>query len=137
MEKHYLLNDSEFETQFENASMDPVLFSHEAHLRLAWLYIRNYGLETAIEKVCSQIKQFDKTHGDGTKFNTTVTVASVKMVNHFVLKTESSDFKTFIFQNPRLKSNFKQLIDQHYEVDIFQNELARIQFLEPDLLPFD
>ena len=31
----------------------------------------------------------------------------------------------------------KELIDQHYNVDIFNSERAKLKYLKPDLLPFD
>ena len=37
MEQHYTLTDNEFEKQFQTSSLDPAIFTHEAHLRLAWI----------------------------------------------------------------------------------------------------
>ena len=51
MEKHFDLDDSEFLARLENCTLDPACFSHEAHLRLAWLRIRELGLEGAIRSV--------------------------------------------------------------------------------------
>ncbi len=45
MEEHFYLTDIQFERQFANCSLNPELFSHEAHLRLAWLHISKYGLK--------------------------------------------------------------------------------------------
>jgi hypothetical protein len=38
MEKHLELTDLEFEANFKNCSLNPDIFSHEAHLRLAWIH---------------------------------------------------------------------------------------------------
>ena len=38
---------------------------------------------------------------------------------------------------PRLKNNFKDLIAQHYQMDIYRSQRAKTAYLEPDLLPFD
>ena len=133
---HFQLTDTEFETCFENGTLPPTLFDHEAHLRLAWVYIKKYGEAKAIEKVCEDIKQYDLLHGKGDKFHVTVTVAAVKAVHHFYQKTKSGDFKGFIEKFPKLKTAFKALLDQHYGFNIFSNEKAKVQYLEPDLLPF-
>lgn len=137
MEKHFDLTDHEFETQFADRSLEPSLFTHEAHLRLAWIHINRYGVEAAIDNICQQINAFATAHGDHDKFHKTVTVAAVRAVYHFILKSESGDFADFIAEHPRLKSSFKQLIDAHYGIDIFKSEQARKEFIEPDLLPFD
>jgi hypothetical protein len=36
-----------------------------------------------------------------------------------------------------VKYNFKEVMNCHYRVDIFESELANETFLEPELLPFD
>ena len=71
------------------------------------------------------------------KYNETVTIAAVKAVYHFMQKSTSDNFKGFIVEFPRLKTNFKSILEQHYQIDLFNSELARSTFLEPDLLPFD
>ena len=104
MESHYNLNDEQFLKQFESAALQPDLFNHEAHLRLAWLHIDRFGLERAIDNVTSQLKNYTKTLGAEDKYNETVTVAALKAVYHFMLKSESKNFRDFIHEFPRLKT---------------------------------
>ena len=137
MELHHQLSDAEFEQQFASASLDPSFFSHEAHLRLAWIHIRQYGVDQACESICAQIQRFDSIYGDGTKFNKTVTIACVRAVYHFMLKTSADNFQEFIQEFPRLKYHLKDLIDCHYSFDIFRSTVAKTKYLAPDLLPFD
>jgi hypothetical protein len=49
MEDHFKLSDSEFEKKFESCEFDHSMFNHEAHLRLAWIHIHNYGIEKALK----------------------------------------------------------------------------------------
>lgn len=135
MEKHFKLSDSEFEKQFQSCKIDSEMFSHEAHLRLAWIHIKNYGVERAIANVQEQLKNFVEYLGAKDKYNITLIVSAVKAVHHFMLKSESTNFKDFISEYPRLKNNFKELLGQHYVVDIFNSKDAKTKFLEPDLLP--
>ena len=137
MELHYNLNDEAFATQFKNATLEPELFSHEAHIRLAWIYIKDYGIDLAISKTCTQLINYVTHLGAKSKYNETVTVAAVKAVNHFYMKSKSKNFKDFIAEFPRLKTNFKDLLAQHYDIDVFKSEAAKSSFLEPNLLPFD
>lgn len=137
MEKHIQLTDLEFEKQFENRTLDPTLFSHEAHIRLAWIHINKYGIDKAIENVDSQLLKYATGLGFGDKYNKTVTIAAVKAVYHFYLKSKSDNFKDFIVEYPGLKDNFKDLLDSHYGFDIFRSQAAKKEFIDPDLLPFD
>ena len=132
---HYILTDCQFELHFENCILNPRFFNHEAHLRLAWIHIKKYGVEQAVENVCRQIKRYDKIFG-GSKFNKTVTVAAVRATNHFMQKSRSDNFQDFLLEFPRLKNNFKELIEIHYSMDIFNHPRAGTVYLEPDLVMF-
>ena len=137
MEKHFSLSDSAFEKQFADQTLDPALFSHEAHIRLAWIHISKYGIDAAIVNITQQIRAFAAHHGDHDKYNETVTVAALRAVYHFMLRSGESSFQEFILAHPRLKYNFRELMNAHYRTDIFKNPAAKIQYLEPELLPFD
>jgi len=134
---HFQYTDEQFEQLFENCQLNPDLFSHEAHLRLAWIHITKYNIDDALENIQSQLKAYVKHLGAEDKYNKTVTIAAVKAVYHFVLKSTSDNFRDFINEFPRLKSSFKGLMDSHYGIDIFNSEEAKKEYLRPDKLPFD
>ena len=137
MERHVELSDILFEEQFSNGSLNPAIFSHEAHLRLAWIHINRYGIDRAIENICTQLQDYVEFLGVKDKYNATVTIAAIRAVYHFMLKSETKDFQRFIAENERLKFNFKELVGYHYVTDIFKSEKAKMEYLEPELLPFD
>ncbi|MCW3075768.1 MAG: hypothetical protein JWO32_377 [Bacteroidetes bacterium] len=137
MEPHFELSDEEFESKFRNCTISAEIFSHEAHLRLSWIHITKYGLVSAIQNICIQLKAFVDFAGEKDKYNKTLTVAAIKVVNHFIKKSNSLTFESFISEFPRLKFNFKDLMNQHYRLDIFNSVEAKIKFIEPDLMPFD
>ena len=136
MEAHYKLSDTEFEEQFIDCKLDPSIFSHEGHLRLAWININQYGLEQAEENIQSQLQNFVEFAGAKDKYNTTLTIAAIRAVGHFMAKSNAVNFKDFIEEFPQLKNNFKALIECHYSFDVFNSLKAKAEFLEPDLLPF-
>lgn len=137
MEKHFNLTDTEFEEQFENGSLDPALFCHEAHLRLAWIHLKKYGKEKAVQNICSQLVNYVNMLGASGKYNKTLTVAAINAVYHFMQRSGADNFEKFIAEFPRLKYNFKDLMAAHYKKDIYTSALAKKEFLQPDLLPFD
>ena len=137
MEQHFQLTDTEFNKQFTNCTLNPELFSHEAHLRLAWININKYGIEQAEKNIQDQLRKFVKFVGAKDKYNVTLTLAATKAVYHFMLKSNSDNFKDFILEFPKLKYNFNELMDSHYGFDIYNSDQAKREFLEPDLIPFD
>ncbi|RMG77980.1 MAG: hypothetical protein D6714_18970, partial [Bacteroidetes bacterium] len=113
-EKHFELSDAEFERQFTACELDSAIFSHEAHLRLAWIYIFRDGREGAERKIQEQLKNFVASVGASDKYHTTLTVAAVRMVSHFMRQSKADNFRDFIGSFPALKSDFKGLIARHY-----------------------
>lgn len=136
MENHYTLSDSEFEKKFSSCQFDPVHFTHEAHLRLAYIHIDKYGLLQAERNIQSQLKKFVAFAGAKHKYNTTLTVAAIKAVHHFMCQSDTDSFTDFITKFPRLKNNFRELIAFHYSLDIYNSEKAKKEYLNPDFLPF-
>ncbi|MEO9887106.1 MAG: hypothetical protein ABJR05_15585 [Balneola sp.] len=128
------MKDQEFLLQFKNYTLPPELFDHKAHLRLAWLQIKEYGIEQALENCCEQISGFASFHGDHQKFNKTITNASVYAVYHFM--EDEPAFEEFIEKNSQLLSDLKALINSHYSYDIFDIAKAREVFIEPDFQAF-
>ncbi|GAA4279384.1 hypothetical protein [Aquimarina mytili] len=134
---HTKLSDNEFITQFKNCTLNPSIFNHEAHLRLSWILINELGLDSAIKTIQLQLQNFVKSVGATDKYHATLTIAAMKTVHHFMQKSKTENFENFISENQRLKTNFKDLINNHYSIDIFTSEQAKVNFLEPDLLPFE
>ena len=137
MESHYQLTDATFEKQFANCDFPPALFNHEAHLRLAWIHIKKYGITAALDNIQTQLQRFVSHVGAADKYNTTLTIAAIKAVYHFIIQSKTSTFKDFITEHPRLLYNFNELMHAHYSIDIFASENAKQHYLVPDLLPFD
>lgn len=136
MEKHYRFNDQQFEKRFSSCHFPASDFTHEAHLRLAWIHIRKYGVEQAVENINDQIKAFADSLNASDNYHNTVTSAAVYAVSHFHKRSSSATFKAFIEEFPQLKTNFLGLLSSHYSYDVAKSEEARKEYLEPDLAPF-
>lgn len=136
MKSHLELTDVEFTTQFEQCKLAEELFTHEAHLRLAWIYLDSFGLEKAEKRICDSIQAYTAHLGVESIYNETVTIVAMKIVDHFQRQGPSLIFNEFLREYPELLTNFKRLVAQHYSADIFSNEAAKRNFIEPDLLPF-
>ncbi|MBO0330010.1 hypothetical protein [[Muricauda] lutisoli] len=131
------MNNADFIRAFEKGKFPPQQFNHKAHIKLAWIYLEMFDEQTAISKTCEAIKNFDRIHGNGTKYHTTLTVAAVKVVHHFRQKSNAATFDEFVAENPRLITSFKELLFQHYGKSVLADPKAKTAYLEPDLLPFD
>ncbi len=135
MKSHFELTDAEYEAAFSSLLFPPNLFSHEAHLRLAYIYLRQGTLEEAIDKTRTAITRFVDHVGAEGKYNETVTVASVKLLHRMIAESSTHHFKDFIAEHPELLSDFKNIIRSYYTTHIFVNERAKREFIEPELKP--
>lgn len=135
MERHWKISDEEFEEKFSTTNFRPFWFTHEAHLRLAWIYVTKYGKEIAFKKYSEQLQDFALKYNATNKYNATVTFASIEIMQHFIDKSNAYDFQDFMNEFPQLKEDFKSVLKQHYSGDIFTSKEAKQNILQPDLLP--
>ena len=128
MEHHFALTDAEFEQQFLSCQLAAQDFTHLAHVRLAHLRIHRDGIEIAKRTIPVHLKAYCDAMGATDKFNLTLTIAAIKAVYHFVLKSEALDFKGFIAEYPQLINNFRSLINGHYGFDVINSLEAKTRF---------
>lgn len=131
------VSDLEFLHQMNECVISPTDFTHEAHLRLAWVQINVYGIEAALQNVPAVLKKYVNFVGASDKYHETLTLAATKAVYHFMLKSNSKKFDDFLLEFPALKYNFKGLMVSHYGMTLLTSNEAKVAYVEPDLLPFD
>lgn len=110
MENHFELNDAEFERQFGFCELNPAIFSHEAHLRLTWIHLTQYGIEQATSNIQEQLVQFVKHVGAVDKYNKELTITAINAIYQLINQSSSTDFQEFIAEFPKLKTNFMETI---------------------------
>jgi len=138
MEAHFKLSDLQFTTQFAQGTLPGAWFTHTAHLRLAWVYINQYGMNQAMQKVGVEIRSFATQHGDPEKYHHTLTLASVQVIYHFMKKdVTNTSFQQLIDRFPVLTTSFKSLIMSHYSPEVIFNDQAKSHYVPPNLLAFD
>ena len=118
---HLSLSDETLEAQFAEGVLPPALFSHEAHLRMAWIHLRKYGLETAGQHLCVQIRAFAEKQGEGDEFDQSLTLAAVRVVNRFQQQSETNHFPDFLQQFPQLSTHFRELLQDEQNADGFSD----------------
>ncbi len=133
VQSHIELSDIEFARQFENLHLNPEWFTHEAHLRLAWIYSYIYDIEKAINKFRNGIHSFDSKYGDGTKYHETITIFLIKLVYEREKTSSSLTFDKFKERNLDLFQCYRDLISAYYSFDIAKDRNAKLEFIAPDL----
>ena len=129
------LLDHDFLTQFESLSLDPSNFDHTGHVRLTWLYLKEYPLDIAIEKVCQGIKRYAEYLGAPDKFHLTMTDAFVKIINDRLLKSPNLTFIEFIQANPDLIEQPNAILSQYFSSECINSTNAKKCLVAPDKHP--
>lgn len=120
---------------FEDASIDPDLFDHEAHVYVAWLYLQECELDEALARFCAALKRLTIKLGIESKYHETITWFFMILIAERFTKPDSGDWQSFKRQNADLFATDPSIIKQHYSADRLGSALARTQFFLPDRLP--
>ena len=105
------MNDSEFLTAFEQGKLPR--FPHQAHIRMAWIYLRTYGPSEGSVKICTGLRHLAVAHGAPGKYHETITLFWIKLVNHALESTpEIADFHEFVEAHSYLLDG--KLLTQYY-----------------------
>lgn len=127
------LDDVSFLEQFEDHSLDPAQFSHQGHLRLAWLYFNGYDESTAMRKISSGINGYANSLGAKDKYHATITDAMSRIVCTRIKQATNSDWESFINNNQDLLVDAMGLLLRHYSRERLFSDEARISVVPADI----
>ena len=130
------MTDDEFLDAFETCRIPKALWTHEAHVRMAWLYLRRRPLEEVIPFVRGAIQRYNRSLGNTEGYHETVTLAYLILIDARIDR-ESSEaaFSAFSEAFPSLLDHKLSVVLEHYSREVlFSNEAIRT-FVEPDRLP--
>jgi hypothetical protein len=126
------LNDEEFVRAFESCELDGESFHHADHLRLAWIYICQYGEPAATELMLTGIRLFAVHVGKPQKFHYTQTCAWVRLIAAAQRSSpDLTSFTEFVATHPHLLD--ANALAKHYSKVLIESSAARMSWVEPDL----
>ena len=74
---------------FEAGTIDPDLFDHEAHIYVAWLYLKTFEGDEAIRRFDAALQRLTQKIGAASKYNAMVTWLFLKLIAERALADES------------------------------------------------
>ena len=126
--------DRSFRLAFEACIVAPSQFNHEAHVRLAYVYLTECDADAAVQKMRDALLKFLEHNSiPRSKFHETLTEAWVLAVRHFMNRSTSNSAAEFIAKNPELLDS--KIMLTHYSASVLFSPDARASFVEPDLDP--
>lgn len=134
MMKHAATSDDrQFCSHFESGGIDPAAFNHRAHVRLAYVYLVEYGADGAADRMRTSLIGFLERNGiDTSKYHETITTSWILAVRHFMEKSApAASADAFIDANAPLLDT--TIMMTHYSAGVLFSPDARARFVEPDL----
>ncbi len=126
--------DRAFRSAFEACTIAPSQFNHEAHVRLAFIYLTEGDVDSAVQKMRDALLNFLQHNGVPlSKFHETLTRAWVLAVQHFMNRSTSTSAADFIAKNQQLLDS--KIMLTHYSASVLFSADARASFVEPNLDP--
>ncbi len=127
-------DDRKFRAAFETCAVTPDEFTHEAHVRLAYVYLTECDVDSAVVRMRDALLNFIERNGiPRSKFHETITRAWVLAVRHFMDQSTSTSFADFIAKNGALLDS--KIMLTHYSASVLFSPDARASFVAPDLDP--
>ena len=132
------MTDDEFLNAFENCTLTRAEWTHEAHVRMAWLYCRReQTTEAALAKMRAGIPRLNAALGTAPElYHETVTSAFGTAVHRRASKPDATgSWPEFRATNPDLFNRENPILQTHYSPETLQSEAARLSFVAPDRTP--
>ena len=126
-------DDREFARAFESWEISPEAFDHPAHVRLAYVYLCEHKVDTAVDRMREALLGFLAHLGvESGKYHETMTRAWVLAVAHFMAESAPCvSAAAFMEANPRLLDS--KIMLTHYSAEVLFSPAARQSFVQPDI----
>lgn len=127
-----MLSDAEFLRQFDAGTLDLAAFDHAAHLRAAWLCLRDAPFRDAVGRLRRGLKRLAISAGKPQRYHETITVAYARLV-HRQMRFLGKDlpYDQFREGSPELFAPDLAALKAIYPADILESPEARKTFVPP------
>lgn len=135
------MDDLEILRQFESCTLPFKLWTHRAHVKVAYLYLSRYPFDQALARMRKSIKAYNaannRPEGPTMGYNETTTHAFLRLVDT-TMRVHAAEFPAstagaFCDMHPQLMT--RHVLRLFYSRERRQHPDAKTRFVEPDLAP--
>jgi hypothetical protein len=127
------MSDDEFLSDFEAATLPPERWTHEAHIRYAWLQLTAHAYPIALHRVRQGIRHYNAAHGKAGAYHDTITCAFVRLIASAMDATTCWTFQEFRRLHPELFDPYESVLLKYYSKATLLSDAARESFVEGDV----
>jgi hypothetical protein len=123
---------------FEDTTLPTERYTHAAHLWVALVFVRRYGLEGARARVPAAIRRYNAATGRApSAYHETITQAWLAIVARFLRDDDSGQSLGVLADALVAKCGDKHHLAAYYSPDVLMSEEARAGFVPPDRTPLE
>jgi hypothetical protein len=123
--------DEAFARAFEQGLVPPSAFDHLAHVRVAWVYLKEAeSVDLALPRMRDAIRAFAAAAGVPQKYHETITVLWMRLLADVRARGASGELADVLRAHPALGD--KDLPLQYYSRERLFSDEARSGWIEPD-----
>lgn len=126
------MTDEHLVAAFEACELSGDEFSHAAHVRVAWWYLRRHGSAEALPRFRTALLRFAAAKGATGKYHETITVAYMALIAERLRDTPELPWPDFVERHPDLLARTPSVLSRYYSDEALRSERARREFVPPD-----
>lgn len=120
---------------FRAGTLSTDAFHHADHVRMAWVYLCEFGFDEAQRQFVDDLKRFAVAKGVPGLFHATITTAYLSLLAERVSATPRATWEDFAGTHPDLLQWKPGVLDGFYSPERLWSPMARARFLMPDRVP--
>lgn len=129
------ISDQELVERFEGLTLPANNFHHREHVRIAFLYLRRYPVQEALQAFCGGLRRFAAANGKANLYHETISWAYIFLIQERMARAERAQgWKEFADNNPDLLTWKDGILSRFYRAETLHSDLAKEIFLFPDKL---
>lgn len=129
------MSDAALLAAFESCTLPKAEWTHEAHVRTAWIYLTTRSYDDALTALRTGIPKYNRSLGNKTGYHDTVTVAFARIIAARILASPDDDFPDFRERHSDLFAKSPSPLARYYSRERLASPEAVASFVEPDISP--
>ena len=120
---------------FRDGTLTASAFHHADHVRMAWIYVREFGFDGALRQFVDGLKRFAVAKGVPRLYHATITQAYLSLVAERAALIPADAWEAFAGAHADLLAWKPGVLDGYYSAERLWSDEARARFLLPDRAP--
>jgi hypothetical protein len=123
--------------QFESCTLPRELWTHRAHLAVAVWYLFHFSRDEATERLRTGIQRYNSSLGNTQGYHETITLCWIAILTAHMREPVAGLSVADIARNVLSSYGASDFLLAHFSKERLFSELARREWVEPDLRPLD